>query len=453
MTAETSEFRRTLIVLLVAVRAAFAFLPFLFHLGVFLVAGRGTRRRIRAAMAAREVVPFAESKDSPAAAGTVYVVAGEDSGDLHAANLVAAIHERAPGVRVSGMGGPRMAGAGAELEFDLVRMNVMGVLPVLRAVGTFFRLFRDLLRRFETDPPDVFVPVDYPGFNLRAARLARSRGIPVVAYIAPQVWAWAPWRLRRLRRSVDRFLVILPFESDVFQAAGVPAPFVGHPLFEHLDATVPAGDRPGGRPVKQVGLLPGSRTAEVRSLLPWMLDAAARLAGAHADLQFVLPYQRENLRPVIEEILAASPGSPEVRLVAGATHETMRDLDVALVASGTATLELAYYRVPMVVLYRVGRVAALLKRFALIVPDIALVNIVAGRRIVPEFVKAGNPAGAVAGEVTALIRDPAARTRVLADLELVRRSRHGAGVSRRAAGHVLAAISRRAPGASSESRP
>jgi lipid-A-disaccharide synthase len=457
LSARLREIRRTLVVLGLAVSTLFSFVPFSFRLLHFLVLGRPTRRHLRGLLATPRNGEPDEPERIPAQSGRIYVVAGEDSGDLHGGNLVASLREIAPGVEVRGMGGPGMERAGCAVDFDLVRLNVMGVWPVVRAVGRFFGLFRDLLRRFEEEPPDVFVPVDYPGFNLRAARLAKRRGIRVVAYIAPQVWAWAPWRIRRMRRLVDRLLVILPFESEVFRDAGVPAPWVGHPLLEHLDGRVPRREerRPGP---PRIGILPGSRRAEVETLLPWMLDAAAAVAAEHPEARFRLPYQRSSLRPVLDSILSAREDGPEVEVVEGATHETMRDLDAAFVASGTATLELAYYGVPMVVLYRLGRIASLLKGAALIVPDVALVNIVAGRRIVPEHVTHRNPSAAAAEEVKGWLADEAVRTRVVEALARVRESLLAEGVSRRAARHVLAEISRpgdprREPPASHGSRP
>jgi lipid-A-disaccharide synthase len=426
------ELRRTLVVLWLAVGAFFSFLPFLLNLLLSLVVGGRFRRRVRALL---ETTVDVDEPEAGGTKGTVYVIAGEDSGDLHAANLVRGILERAPDVEVRGMGGPRMAEAGCRLDYDLVRMNVMGVLPVLRAVGTFFGLFRDLLRRLETDPPDVLVPVDYPGFNLRAARLARRCGVAVVYYIAPQVWAWAPWRIRRIARSVDRMLVILPFERPLFADSGLDCRFTGHPLYEHLEQEAPAGEA-REMPVR-IGILPGSRRAEVRSLLPDMLRAAQSIRGAGHDVSFVIPHQRPELKSEIEREVAGHGEGLPIEIVSGRTHATMRDLDMAMVASGTATLELAYYRVPMVVLYRVSRIGALLKRVLLITPHVALVNIVGGGRVVPEFIGAGDLATPAADALTAWLNDAGRREETRQALEGVRARLRFEDPSGRAAGWVL----------------
>jgi lipid-A-disaccharide synthase len=446
------ELRRTLAVLAMAGGALLAFLPFLLNLVLSVVLGGRYRKRVRRHLV--EAAPSVNDAERASSRGRVYLLAGEDSGDLHAANLVASLREEAPEARTRGMGGPRMEKAGCELDFDLVRMNVMGVLPVIRSVPTFFRIFRDLLRMLDTDPPDVLVPVDYPGFNLRAARAARKRGVKVVYYIAPQIWAWAPWRLRRISRSVDRMLVILPFERELYRDGGVQCSFVGHPLYEHLEREAHRredDDRPD-RP-KRIGLLPGSRRSEVRGVLPMMLRAAERIRTERPEVELVLPYRGASLRAEIERIVEAEGAELPLELVEGRTHEVMRDLDLALVASGTATLELAYYGVPMVVLYRVGRIAGVLKRILLIVPQVALVNIVAGRRVVPEFVGAGDYSERAAGVLLGWLRDPDGWREVQNALAGVRSRLLFTGVSRRAARWILSELPVRGPDRPREESP
>ncbi len=417
-----------------AIGALFSFVPFLLNLVVSLFLGGRHRKRIRTLMEEAGHVKV-EMCSGPPENTDIYFLAGEDSGDLHGANLIAALRRQCPNARVRGMGGPRMEDAGCDLDFDLVRMNVMGFLPVILSVGAFFGLFRRFLRMLDTDPPDVLVPVDYPGFNLRAARAAKKRGIRVVYYIAPQVWAWAPWRIRKIARSVDRMLVILPFEKDLYVKSGVPAAFVGHPLFEHLDRVAPArsGVQPG-EPVKRVGLLPGSRTAEVRTILPMMLRAALQIREEHPGASFVLPYQREKLGREIDIILAKEGKNFDLEIVEGRTHEVMSGLDLAMVASGTASLELAFYRVPMVVMYRIGPVAAFFKRFLVISPYIALVNIVGGGEIVPELVGHRDESGAAALILSKWISDDRARLECREALDGVRERLLFTEVADRAAG-------------------
>ncbi len=431
--------RRTLTALGEAARALFGFVPFLLNLLVWLPLAGRFRRKVRRLMAeSGDRAP--DTPEGGRRATRVYVIAGEESGDLHAANLVRALRAADPDVEVRGLGGPRLAGAGCALDYDLAGMSVMGILPVLRSVGTFFRLYRDLLRRLDEDPPDVLVPVDYPGFNLRIARRARRRGVRVAYYIAPQVWAWAPWRRRRIRRAVDRVLAILPFEHDLFAEAGIPCAFVGHPLFEHLEREAPRDPSRDGRgPVRTIGLLPGSRGAEVRALLPAMLRAARTVRGRHPGLSFVLPCRGQRVRREIERILARDGEGLAVRVSENRTHEEMREMDLALVASGTATLELAYYGVPMAVMYRLSRVAALFRPLLLTSPHVALVNIVAGREVVPEFVRSGDLAGPAEAALLRFVAEPDVRARTAQDLAEVRRRLTAAGVSARAAEWVLRA--------------
>jgi lipid-A-disaccharide synthase len=236
---------------------------------------------------------------------------------------------------------------------------------------------------------------------------------------------------------VDRLLAILPFERALFTEAGLDAVFVGHPLFEHLESTVPAAaDRSRGEPVV-IGLLPGSRRSEVRTLLPAMLRAVRRVVAPREGLRLVLPCRGKRVRAEIDRVLGREAGGLEIRVVEGRTHEEMREMDLALVASGTACLELAYYGVPMVVMYRVSRLGALLKRFILITPHVALVNVVAGRRVVPELVRAGDLAPAAAEALERWLGSAAERERTRRELATVRAGLLAEGVSRRAAGWVL----------------
>jgi lipid-A-disaccharide synthase len=417
-----------------ALGALVSFVPFLLNLVVSLFLGGRHKKRIRALMEDAGRVPVEECSDPPENAD-YYFLAGEDSGDLHGANVIASLRRQCPKARIRGMGGPRMEDAGCELDYDLARMNVMGFLPVILSIGTFFGLFFRFLRMLDTDPPDVLVPVDYPGFNLRAARAARKRGVRVVYYIAPQVWAWAPWRIRKIARSVDRMLVILPFERDLYVNSGVPAAFVGHPLYEHLDGdSRKLSGTASSSPARRIGLRPGSRTAEVRTLLPMMLRAALRIREEHPETRFVVPYQQKKLGREIDLILAREGSDLDPEVVLGRTHEVMSGLDLALVASGTASLELAFYRVPMVVMYRIGRAAAFFKRFLVISPHIALVNIVGGGPIVPEFVSHRDESTPAARILSGWIADDRAREECRNALEGVRSRLLFTGVSERVAG-------------------
>ena len=324
-----------------ALAAAFAFIPFIPRLLRAAFTGRRDRERTLGSMRAGLATRPSDAPTVLARAPRILLVAGEPSGDLHAADLAAAILRAAPGASIEGIGGPRMAAAGVRVATDLVSDPVMGVWPVVRQAPRFFALYRDQLLRFEEDPPDVVVGVDYPGLNLRLARAARRRGVPFVEYIAPQVWAWAPWRTRRLARDVTRVVCILPFEEGIFRAAGTQASYVGHPLFEHL-AREPRDEAfrtklregLGGAPL--VALLPGSLRAEVRGNLPVQIDAAVRIAAARPGARFVIPLAafivlRVALYDNFRQILFILP---PIFLMAGVAFEAIKNVkwQAALIA-------------------------------------------------------------------------------------------------------------------------
>ncbi len=311
----------------------------------------------------------------------VLILAGEASGDQHAAEVAAALRRRRPGVRLLGLGGPAMAAEGVDLLEDLDRLAVMGFVEVLARLPFFWRLERRLERLLDSGAVDLVLPVDYPGFNLRMARAARERGIPVLYYIAPQVWAWKPRRARRLARDADRVAVILPFEEEALAGAGADAVFVGHPL---LDADA-EGDplalrrRLGldpGRPL--LALFPGSRRQEVARHLEPFTRAARQVEAAVPGLQVVL-----GLAASLPDDALEGAGYPATR----DTAALLAAADAALVKSGTTTLQAALAGTPFVVAYRTHPVTFWLARRLVRVDHVALANLVAGERVVPELLQ------------------------------------------------------------------
>jgi lipid-A-disaccharide synthase len=377
----------------------------------------------------------------------VLIVAGEASGDLHGGSLARALHALEPDLRIAGMGGGRMREAGVRLIQRMEDVSVVGATEVVRRIPALIRARRALRGELRAARPRVLVLVDFPDFNLGLAASARRLGVPVVYFIPPQVWAWRRGRLRVMRRRVTRVLAVLPFEIGLYEEAGIPVEFVGHPLLDVLPDLDRAEARVGlGRPgVPLVGLLPGSRREEVRQLLPELLGAAraidARLPGA----RFVLP-----LAPTIDARTISAPvaaaGVP-VDVRPGEAHRVMAAADLVLVASGTATLEAACYGVPMVVVYRLSRpsyaVARLLVRG---VSHISLPNIVAGRGVVPELIQDRARSPIIAETAVALLTDDAARVAQRAALLDVRSRLGVPGAAARAArailreaGHAIAA--------------
>jgi lipid-A-disaccharide synthase len=323
---------------------------------------------------------------------------------------------------------------------------VMGIWPVVRRTPDFFRLYRDLLLRFEEDPPDVVVGIDYPGLNLRLAKAARARGVPFVEYVAPQVWAWAPWRIGKLARTVDLVLPILPFEQPIFEAAGARAPYVGHPLFEHLaarpaDAEFRAQLRaqvpPGGA---LVALLPGSRRSEIRDCLPVILDAAKLLAAAQPGLRFVVPLAADRLLvPIAAAIDAAGAQKLEITIsTARLSDDAMAAADAAISVSGTATLHLAFHGVPSVVVYHASAAGRMLANLLLVSPWFALPNLLACEEVLPELLVDGGDGETVAAALRPLLPGGPRRDAAIAALAKIRTHVATPGTADRAARWVVA---------------
>ncbi|HEV8375989.1 MAG TPA: lipid-A-disaccharide synthase [Candidatus Polarisedimenticolia bacterium] len=321
----------------------------------------------------------------------VLLVAGEASGDLYGSLLVRALRKRAPGTTFSGIGGERMREEGVHLFADSKDLAVVGLTEVLSHWKPIRAAFRQAKRSLHRTPPDLLLLIDYPDFNLRLAREAKQANVPVVYFISPQVWAWRRSRVRSIARWVNKMLVILPFEEAIYREAGVPVEFVGHPL---LDILPPPFDRRVARVAfgwdperRVVGLLPGSRRKELETHFPVMLECAALLKDRVRDFHCVVPVASTlNIRD-FEPYLERAKGGPEIHLVQGRSWEVLGTMDAAVVKSGTATLEAALLGVPLVVAYRTSRVTYALASLLAHVRDVGLVNIVAGKRLVPELVQ------------------------------------------------------------------
>jgi lipid-A-disaccharide synthase len=297
----------------------------------------------------------------------------------------------------------------------------MGVLAVARRAPRFVGLFARYLRMLDERPPSAVLLVDYPGFNLRAAEAARERGIPVVWYVVPQIWAWAPWRARRIGRAASDLCVVLPFERAFYQDRGVPASFVGYPLFEDreaepVDRALLARLREGGRPV--LALLPGSRRAEIRRNLPAMLRAVARVRERLPELRPVLACAAPALRGAVEGAVAAS-GQP-VEVLDGESRTLLAAARAALCVSGTVTMDCVHAEVPAVVVYQVSAPGRWLMPWFLTVPRFGLANLLAGRELFPEHSDADGDGPAIAEEVLERLRDGAARESALSGVRDLR---------------------------------
>jgi lipid-A-disaccharide synthase len=403
----------------------------------------------------------------------IMVVAGEASGDLHGATLCRALRTLAPARRLIGMGGDRMAAAGLERLADVTAAAAIGGTEALGPIPTLLAAWRRAKAAL-TGParPAALVLIDFPEFNLRLARVARRAGIPVAYFVAPQIWAWRPWRMRAIRRRVSRVLAAFPFEVALYRQAGVPVEFVGHPVLDALEGapTREAARRRLGLGDNDlvIGVLPGSRAQEIAGTLPVLRQVAARIAAAHRGARFVLaaaplvakgastgrdvggPIEklagslvasgastRRDVGGLIEELAGSVP---PIQVVHGETYAVMRAADLLLVTSGTATLEAALLGTPMVVCYRFSRLTEAWVRLLTLVPWISLPSIVLGRAVVPELYQRTFTVERVTEAALGLLGSPAALDAQRAAFRELRGLLGEPGVGARAARAVLSLI-------------
>ncbi len=370
---------------------------------------------------------------------SICFVAGDPSGDAHAARLVTALANTPGPRRFTGLGGPAMQAAGVELVDDLTRAAAIGPFDAFRHLSLLRRARARLEAHLRAQPPDLVLLVDFGDFNLPViAPLAKRLGLRVAYYISPQIWAWGRWRLRLIRRYVDRMIVLFPFEEAQYRAAGVPVTWVGHPLVDAARPSVApeeARQRFRLNPWRRtVGLLPGSREDELRRHLPLLLNVARRLAWRMPGLEFLLPLAPGIPRERLQPWLAGAGVS--LHVAEGPIYDALQLMDAAVVASGTATLETAICQVPMAVVYRASWPTYLLARAVVRVRHVAIVNILAGRAVVPEFVQHRAQPGAIAEAMLELLRSEERRNAMRADLGEIRARLGPPGAVERAAAAV-----------------
>lgn len=362
--------------------------------------------------------------------------AGEASGDMYAAQLAIALRSRAD-VEIFGMGGPQMRAAGVDIVTDYSEVSVVGITEILSHLPSLLRAMRHLVSVAERRKPRFAILTDFPGFHLRLARKLKARHIPNIYFICPQFWAWRPWRVRVVRRRFAQALCIFPFEEKFFADAGIPTKFIGHPLVGKVQPTM---DRASfrlqnnldpARPV--VAVLPGSRSAELAQHLPVLRQACLQL-HQQAQAQFVVAAARAGDLPALQRGWA--PQLP-VRVLHGQTYDILAAADVAIVSSGTATVETALLDVPMVVIYRVTPLTAALARPLVRTPYFSMVNLLAGRRLVPELIQRDFTPDRVTTEVLRLLQDSAESARIRAGLAEVRQRLGPPGAVDRAADAIL----------------
>ena len=380
----------------------------------------------------------------------IFIVAGEASGDLHGADLARALCTLDPEVTLIGMGGEQMRQAGVTLIVDARELAVVGVTEALSRLTALLRAFGRLRTSLKAEAPGLLVLIDFPDFNFWLARAARRLGIAVLYYIGPQVWAWRRGRLRTLKRLVEKMLVLFPFEEAVYREAGIPVACVGHPMLDRLRGvpTKEEARRLLGHSGSEliVGLLPGSREGEVRHHLPVLKLAVDQMGTVEPRIRFLVAVA-DTLPPGLVETLLQGSG-PAIRLVRGQTYQVMRAADLVITASGTATLEAGLLGTPMVIVYRVSLLTWWAGKLLVDVPSIGMVNLVVGRRVVPELLQWEFTPNRVAETALGLVRDPAALDRIRRDLREVRGRLGEEGASRRAAQEILTMLYERGAGSS-----
>ena len=345
---------------------------------------------------------------------TVALVAGEPSGDLLGAELIASVRARRPDIAFCGIGGPKMRAAGLDCWHPMELLAVRGYVEVLRRYREILAVRGKLVSRLRREPPDLFIGIDAPDFNLEVERRLRAQGVRTIHYVCPSIWAWRGERVKLLRQAADRVLALFPFEKALLEANGVPATYVGHPLADMLAAIPERAEvraelrLPATAPV--VALLPGSRVSELEQLADLFIAAAERIAAAVPGVRLLVPLVNRQTRELFEAALYRRvSGELDIKLLFGHAHKAMAAADVVLVASGTATLEAALLRRPMVITYRMPRLSWWIMNSRRYQPWVGLPNILAGEFVVPELLQDAATPDALASAVIDLLQDKARR--------------------------------------------
>jgi len=371
----------------------------------------------------------------------ILISAGEASGDMYAARLAAALRARA-NVQLFGMGGPRMRQAGVEIVADYSEVALVGIVEIAKKYPALRRVFKRLVDESARRKPRLAILTDFPGFHLRLARKLKAQRVPCVYFVCPQFWAWRPWRANLVRRRFARGLCIFPFEEEWYRSRGVQADFIGHPLVGNVAATrtraqfAAAYNLDAAKPI--VTLLPGSRSGEIAHHMPTLMQAC-RLVQKNHDVQFVLALAPGAQRSQIAPYLASGT---RLQVVEDSTYDALAAADLSIVSSGTATVEAALLDAPMIVIYRLAPLTAVIARCLVRTPMFAMVNLIAGKRVVPELVQEDFTPERVASEVARLLDSPEARAEMRKGLAEVREKLGPPGAVERAADLIAGMLNR-----------
>lgn len=369
----------------------------------------------------------------------IMIIAGESSGDFHSASLILALKKISPEIEISGIGGQRMRAAGADIYFDISELSIIGFTDVLKNLRKIKKVFNALLEKIDATSPDAVVLVDYPGFNLKLAQELKKRKIPVIYYISPQIWAWWRGRIKTIRRFVDKMIVVFKFEEALYKDYGIDVSFVGHPLLDNAQPTLSRQDflnRLGLSLQKRtIGIAPGSRKMEIERILPILLESAKLIKEKLPQVQFVLLKAPGLVREIFESKIRKYEFP--IALCESQTYDFLKCCDFVLVSSGTATLETAIMQKPMIVVYKVSFLNWLIAKPLIRLPFIGLVNVVAGKEVVPEFIQYKARPRLIAEKTIEILTNQATLTNVKAELEKVRKSLGSSGASQKTAEIVL----------------
>lgn len=353
---------------------------------------------------------------------TIMIIAGEASGDMHGANLVREMLKMDPSLNFYGIGGNKLREEGVKLLANASDMAVVGLTEVVSKLGSILKIMGMMKKSLDEHRPDLVILIDYPDFNIPLAKAAKKRGIKVFYYISPQVWAWRKGRIGQIKKSVDKMAVILPFEVDTYGQEGFTVNYVGHPLLDmvKLNYSKQESRKKFGLAENKItiGILPGSRLSEVNKLMPELLQAAEMIAQSMPDVQFVLPLADTLEKKIITNIITGS--TVKIHVISGHTYDVISCADLGLVASGTATLETALLGVPMVIVYKISLLSYMIGRLFVHVKNIGLVNIVAGKTIVPELIQGDACGERIAGEALAILKNGERQQAIIKELNAIR---------------------------------
>lgn len=371
----------------------------------------------------------------------IMIIAGEASGDLHGSGLVRELIKNQNDLKIFGIGGDKMSNQGMELLYHINEMSVIGFWDVIKQFRFFRGVYKKLVQIMDTEKPSVLVLIDYPGLNLKLAKAAHEKGIPVLYYIAPQVWAWGAGRIKKIAKIVTRMAVIIPFEEKMYRDAGIDATFVGHPLLEVIKPRLSKKDffkKVNLNPNKlTIGLLPGSRTLEVKRLLPEMIATIKALIKQNPDIQSIIGSTDTVESGLYDQIVNSNSN---IQFVEGFTYEIMKHCDLLIVASGTATLESALFETPLIIVYKVDPLSYFLGKLLVKIDFIGLVNVIAEKKIVPEFIQNDFKKENIIPAIDSLLFDKTIRKQTIQDLKQIKEKLGKSGASNRTAEMVIKMI-------------